>query len=109
MNLCTGHRLRQERERLGVALLPLEVVTGVPRWKVSVFENGGRLTSDEISRIEAALRAIDKIQSAIFPSRLDSRDGVSLLEAISAFHQGRFGAIEQMTVRPPVNPDVITF
>ena len=108
MNICTGHRLRQERERLGVALLPLEVVTGVPRWKVSVFENGGRLTNDEISRIEAALRAVDRIQSAIFPARLDSRDGIALKSAIDAFYQGRFGDVERIAVQPPENPAVIS-
>jgi hypothetical protein len=108
MNICTGDRLRQELDRLSVALTPLEVVTGVPKWKTSVFLQGGRLTSDEITRIERALTAIDRIQSAIFPARLDCRDGIALRAAIEALHAGRFGDVERMAVPPPENPDVIT-
>lgn len=106
----TGYQCRTLRTNRNLPLKPFGTVADVPFWKIAAWELGNaRLMDEELSRLESVLAAVERIQRAIYPAKLDCSDGTALQAAVLAYREGRFGDIERMAVQPQANPIPITF
>lgn len=104
-----GHLLREWLARHTCSMRALSEASGVPKWKISGFTLGVYLTESEISALEATCEAIEVIQRAVRPAKLDCRDGSALRLAVDAFHQGRYADVERFAIQPEQSPTVITY
>ena len=106
MNLVTGHRLRLERQRLGLSQQALAILADYPGAsgaQICIFELGGRISEDARLRIERILESVDQMKR-VFPFSLDMRDTQSLKAALDAFERRDERWFTERGVKPELPP-----
>lgn len=72
--LGTTCRTRRSQWPMKLPLAGLSAATGINIAKLSSFELGGRLSPDELNRVERALDQIERLCLALLPARVDLSD-----------------------------------